>query len=98
VLSIGAVRFFFAGVFFFVLKTLIGSTGGSSGTSYSANDVNRAGVAKPLDKAGVDSELGRGRMGVAPSGISPSFSITKDSEENVCDVALSVGSLVSRKS
>lgn len=47
----------------------------SSGTSYCWNDVSRAGVAERLfPDAGVD----RGRGIAALSGISPSFSITKD--------------------
>jgi len=57
-LSTGAVRFFFACPFFLVLTTLIVSTGTSSGTSYSGNDVNRADAAGiPVGKAGIEREL-----------------------------------------
>lgn len=94
VLSSWTARFFLAGVFFFVLTTLIGSTGGSSGTSYSGNEANRTGVATPLGKPDMGCEPASSRGGVAVAGISPSFSIVNEPEEKVCELALREGNLL----
>lgn len=81
------VRFFLLVPFFFDRVTLIGSgvlvRGVSSGTSYGGKGDRRGGVERRLSDFGVDVDVRAntgGGDGVAPSGISPSLSITNGPE------------------